>query len=104
MGTRQALGQVLADDFPRDAVAARIPVSIAAVINMSLGLGATLTAFMSAYRTELQDLLGVPEQYYPVALIPIGYPVGHFGPTRRKPVEDVAHLNGWGTPLERPQA
>ena len=69
----------------------------------ALGLGATLTAFMSAYRTELQDLLGVPEQYYPVALIPIGYPVGHFGPTRRKPVEDVAHLNGWGTPLERPR-
>lgn len=65
----------------------------------ALGLGATLTGFMSAYRAELHDLFDVPENYCPVAMIPIGWPVGNFGPTQRKPVHDVAHLNRWNTPF-----
>lgn len=65
----------------------------------ALGLGATLTAFMAPYRTELEEILGAPPAYCPVALIPIGYPVGRFGPTGRKPVQGVAHLNHWTTPF-----
>ncbi len=70
----------------------------------ALGLGATLTGFMTAFRAELETLLGVPPDFCPVAMIPIGYPVGTFGPTRRKPVADIAHLNRWGTPFTVPAA
>lgn len=65
----------------------------------ALGLGATLTSFLCAFRAELRDLLGVPADYAPVATIPIGWPHGNFGPVSRRPVREVAHLNRWGAPF-----
>jgi len=65
----------------------------------ALGLGATLTGFMAGFHTELQEILGAPAEYCPVGLLPIGWPQGRFGPTRRKPVEDVAFLDRWDAPF-----
>jgi nitroreductase len=30
-----------------------------------------------------------------VALIPIGYPAGKYGPTKRRLIEEVTHLDRW---------
>jgi hypothetical protein len=40
--------------------------------------------------------LGLPARVHPVAAIPLGWPMGHYGPTTRAPVEAVTHLDRYG--------
>lgn len=67
----------------------------------SFGLGTVLTTIHLAYDQEVKDLLGIPADVDVAALIPLGYPTegSTFGPTRRRLVEEVAFLDGWGAPL-----
>ena len=62
----------------------------------AMGLGATLTTVCSLHEEELKPVLNLPEDISTYALIPIGYPMGKFGPVRRIPVEDITCLNRWG--------
>jgi nitroreductase len=59
------------------------------------GLGATLTIWHLFREADFRRVLGVPRDYGIYALIPIGYPVGRFGPVRRRPVTDVLHWDRW---------
>ena len=63
-----------------------------------LGLGATLTTRHLFYESAVEDILGLPEGVHSYAIIPIGYPMGRFGPVRRGPIADVVYLDGWGKP------
>ena len=65
----------------------------------ALGLGTTLTTLHRGFEDDLAATLAIPAQVEVAALIPLGYPADRFGPTRRKPVEAVAFLDGWGRPL-----
>ncbi|HKD65758.1 MAG TPA: nitroreductase family protein [Candidatus Binataceae bacterium] len=62
----------------------------------ALGLGATLTTRHLLYEREVDQLLGLPEEAQSFAIVPIGYPLGHFGPVSRAPVEQVTFLDRWG--------
>ncbi len=68
----------------------------------ALGLGATLTTVCSLYEEELRPVLNLPDNISTYALLPIGYPLGNFGPVRRMAVEEVSCADQWGTPLKRP--
>ena len=68
----------------------------------ALGLGATLTTVCSLHEDELRPILNLPDDIATYALIPIGYPMGKFGPVRREAVEEVTCVDQWGTPLTRP--
>ena len=48
-----------------------------------LGLGATLTTMHQMFEAKMHDRFGIPEGFGVVAMIPIGFPMGSFGPTRR---------------------
>ncbi len=61
-----------------------------------LGLGATLTTAQMFFEEELHDHFGIPENYGAVALIPIGFPQGKFGPITRRPAEELTHFDRWG--------
>lgn len=61
----------------------------------ALGLGATLTTLHLAFEGEIKERLGIPAEVETVALLPIGYPVGRFGPVSRTRVEDVTYWDGW---------
>ena len=63
-----------------------------------LGLGASLTTMHQLFEEELHERFGIPEQYGVVALIPIGFPQGKFGPVSRRPAPEVTHFNRWGQP------
>ena len=54
-----------------------------------------LTTFNAGIDSTLRELLALPEEAKPVALIPLGYPDAKFGPTRRRPVEEVTHWDSW---------
>jgi nitroreductase len=62
----------------------------------ALGLGTRLTSSHLFKEKDMKDLLGVPDHVETVAIIPVGYPAGNFGPSNRRPVEEVTYYNGWG--------
>ena len=62
----------------------------------ALGLGATLTTLHQMFEAELCERFGIPHTHGVTAMIPIGYPLGRFGPVRRRPLREVTHLDHWG--------
>ena len=50
------------------------------------------------FEDELVQRLGVPESHGIVAVIPIGYPSGRFGPVSRRPASELTHFDRWGNP------
>ena len=62
----------------------------------ALGLGATLTTLHLQFEKEVEATLGLPPGVHSYALLPIGYPMGRFGPVRRVPLADVVFEDRWG--------
>jgi nitroreductase len=64
----------------------------------ALGLGTTLTTLYLNFEKEVDAALGLPPDVHTYALLPIGYPMGRFGPVRRMPLAEVVYQDRWGTP------
>jgi nitroreductase len=62
----------------------------------ALGLGATLTTRHLLYEKEVNEVLGMPANAETFAIIPVGYPLGRFGPLSRQPIEKVTFRERWG--------
>ena len=62
----------------------------------ALGLGATLTTLFLRYENEVAAVFGLPADAKCYALLPIGYPLGRFGPVGRKPLDEITYLDKWG--------
>lgn len=60
------------------------------------GIGATLTTTHCMFEDELKQKVGVPENMEIPALLPLGFPKGKFGPTKRNPVDEVLFWDRWG--------
>jgi nitroreductase len=61
-----------------------------------LGLGTTLTTVFRIYGDEVRAAFDLPAHLDPVALVPIGRPLGRFGVAPRKPIEKITHWNRYG--------
>ncbi len=61
----------------------------------ALGLGAVPTSYAINRRDEFERILDLPESMAAYALIPIGYPLGNFGPVTRRPVEEIVRFDRW---------
>lgn len=64
----------------------------------ALGLGSTLTTRHLLYAKEAEAALGLPEGVHSYAILPIGWPMGKFGPVGRTNLEDVVFSERWGQP------
>jgi nitroreductase len=62
----------------------------------ALGLGATLTTLHLLFERESEAALGLPPDAHSYAILPIGYPLGRFGPVARAPLAEVVYRNRWG--------
>ena len=62
----------------------------------SMGLGASLITMPLWSQIRSRKLLGLPFNTQPVCMVPLGWPRGRYGPTTRKPVGDVVHLDRFG--------
>ena len=47
-------------------------------------------------RSWARKILGLPLSVTPCCVVPLGWPRGRYGPTTRKPVEQVVHLDTYG--------
>ncbi|MEO6197550.1 MAG: nitroreductase family protein [Dehalococcoidia bacterium] len=61
----------------------------------ALGLGTTLTTLHRTHDAEVKELLGIPDRYDALAMIPMGWPVGKFGTGPRRPIEEVTYWDSW---------
>ncbi len=68
----------------------------------ALGLGSTLTTRHLLHEKEAEAALGLPPSVHSYAILPIGYPMGHFGPVRRTALSDVVFAERWGQPYREP--
>jgi nitroreductase len=61
----------------------------------ALSLGATPTTLALGDRQAVAEVLNLPDTMAAYCLIPVGYPLGNFGPVTRRPVEEVMRWNQW---------
>jgi len=62
----------------------------------AVGLGSALTTITATYRAELRELLALPAQVVPVAVVPIGHPARVLGRPRREPFATRTHREQYG--------
>lgn len=62
----------------------------------SQGIGTVLTTVWWSRQAQLRDLLGIPDRFEIVALVPMGRPLGRFGVAPRKPIEPLTHWDRYG--------
>lgn len=62
----------------------------------AMGLGASLITLPLWSVTSARRILGLPLSVTPVCVVPLGWPRGRYGPTTRKPVQQVTHLDSYG--------
>lgn len=60
----------------------------------ALGLGATLTTWHTLYEGDYRRALGMPRRTRIYAIVPVGYPMGHFGPVSRRPAAEAIRYTG----------
>jgi nitroreductase len=61
----------------------------------SLGLGATPTTLALRDQEAVRTALNLPESFAALCLLPVGYPMGRFGPVTRKPVDTIMRFDRW---------
>ena len=61
----------------------------------SRGLGSVLTTLHLLDEKPFREILALPEGVNTIALIPVGYPEGKFGPPLRDPAPSVTHWDRW---------
>jgi nitroreductase len=59
-------------------------------------LGAALITLPLWSTVKARRILGLPRNVTPCAVVPLGWPSGRYGPTRRRPVGHVTHLDRFG--------
>jgi nitroreductase len=64
----------------------------------ALGYGGVLTGYHHHVEAELRDLLGIPDGVALCATIPMGRPLGHHGPLRRRPMQQLVFEETWEAP------
>ena len=63
----------------------------------AVGLGASLITLPLWSVTAARAILGLPLSVQPCCIVPLGWPKGRYGPTTRRPVGEVVHLDRYGS-------
>ncbi|MFT4796588.1 MAG: nitroreductase [Candidatus Azotimanducaceae bacterium] len=61
----------------------------------ALGLGAAPTTLALGDQDAVRKILHLPDTMAALCLIPVGYPLGKFGPVSRKPVDEILRFDRW---------
>jgi nitroreductase len=69
------------------------------------GVASTLTTLLVGYEPQVKELLDIPEEFSTACHVVAGYPANRF-PKKltRLPVEEIAFLDTFGTPIREPVA
>jgi nitroreductase len=67
----------------------------------ALGVSSLFTTFFGLAEARVKELLHVPPRMFLEAAVFLGYGAESLGQPRRKPLEEVVHMNGWDAAYER---
>lgn len=92
---------LIPEDFRRVAESSHFGSIYPAVQNLllaarALGLGACLVTAPLWKGDDARNLLRLPPHVEPCCVIPVGWPLGRYGTSARRPVETVTHLDTFG--------
>ncbi len=62
----------------------------------ALGLGSTLTTRHLFFEQDSENALGLPPGVHSYAILPIGWPMGNFGPVGRGDLAEFVYGDNWG--------
>jgi nitroreductase len=98
-GTRRAarmlFGSLLATQQRSEAASIYPSVQNLLLAARASGLAATMTTWHLFCEADVKEILGIPRSVRTYALIPLGWPLGRFGPVSRKPVDEVIRRDHW---------
>lgn len=66
----------------------------------ALGVSSLFTTFFFLRNDEIKAILGIPPHIFMECAVFFGYGDEKLGKPRRKPLAEVAHINGWGNPYQ----
>ena len=66
----------------------------------ALGVSSLFTTFFFLRNDEIKAILGIPPHIFMECAVFFGYGEEKLGKPRRKPLAEIAHINGWGNPYE----
>jgi nitroreductase len=64
----------------------------------ALGLGSAFTTIATTRGDELREIVALPAEIDPVAVVPIGHPTRPLGPPRREPFDEKTSRERYGSP------
>ena len=102
-GALVVVSQVVAEDAERareDYAACACAIENMMLAARAWGVSSLFTTFFFLRREAIKEILGIPPQIFMECAVFFGYGAEELGRPRRKPVREVTHLNGWGTPYE----
>lgn len=74
------------------------PVQNLMLAARALGIGSVLTTLHPKVMERVSALFAVPDDIKFHCAVPLGYPRGNFGVTRRLPTADTTYWNRWASP------
>lgn len=61
----------------------------------AVGLGSAPTTLGLRDQDAVREILNLPETFAALCLIPVGYPMGNFGPVVRRPLSEIMRFDSW---------
>jgi len=93
--TRMLLGGLGAVELRSEAASIYPAVQNLLLAARAHGLAATMTTWHLFAEADVKEILEIPDSVRTYALIPIGWPLGRFGPVTRRPPEEVIRRDHW---------
>ena len=92
---RMLMGGLIAVELRSEAASIYPSVQNLLLAARARGLAATMTTWHLFAEADVRKVLDIPSSVRTYALIPIGWPLGHFGPVTRRPPDEVIRRNHW---------
>jgi nitroreductase len=93
--TRMLLGGLSAVELRSEAASIYPAVQNLLLAARARGLAATMTTWHLFAEADVKEILEIPNSVRTYALIPIGWPLGRFGPVTRRPPDEVIRRDHW---------
>jgi nitroreductase len=93
--TRMMLGGLNAVELRSEAASIYPAVQNLLLAARARGLAATMTTWHLFAEADVKEILEIPNSVRTYALIPIGWPLGRFGPVTRRPPDEVIRRDHW---------
>jgi nitroreductase len=92
---RMLLGSLTATQQRTEAASIYPAVQNLLLAARASGLAATMTTWHLLCEADVKAILGIPKDVRTYALIPLGWPLGQFGPVARRPIDEVIRRDHW---------